>query len=123
MSLVERLTERTRKDNLDELVHALHDMETLIRATWAASGRVATAFAAAEQAEGFSPLVGHQFVAQISRTSLSISDALSHTAEGHRFLRRVATKLGYDTTAYGDAATEPHEAFTGASAGQAREVA
>lgn len=111
LSLVERIDERAKTDGLRELAAALLEMENIIHASHAASARVATAFAQATNAEGLSPLIGHQFVAQISRVGLHLSDALTHSADGHRVLRKLATQLGYDVTAYGDTNCPPKDAF------------
>ncbi|WP_267378109.1 MULTISPECIES: hypothetical protein [unclassified Sphingomonas] len=82
-------------------------MERLIRDSYAASARVNAAFAAASSAEGLPPLTGHQFISQMSRVTLHISDALGHSADGHRLLRRLGDSLGYDVHAFGDTNCPP----------------
>lgn len=79
-------------------------METLIQQTHAASAQVTAAYGAAVLTEGLSPLTGHQFVSQMSHVTMHLADALGHSADGHRLLRRLGASLGYDVTAYGDTA-------------------
>lgn len=101
--------EATRTAAFDEMVLSLHALEQLIRQTHDAGLRVSSAFSAAAAIEGLPPLAGRQFIAEMARTNLHIADALNHSGDGHRLLRRLATSMGIDPAAYGDGKTDEGE--------------
>ncbi|WP_298672562.1 hypothetical protein [uncultured Sphingomonas sp.] len=76
--------------------------ERSLRAVFASGGRVAAAAAEAQASQPLSPIAGHQVFAAISHANVSITDAISKIAEGHRVLEVMAGKMGVDITAYGD---------------------
>ena len=124
MSLVAAQPEPARGAAVAELVDELHAFENLLRESYAAGARVATAFAAAQKAEKLSPVAGHQFVAAIGNANVQACAALSTTADAHRLLEKLGTRLGFDVSAYGDVRKDPEETiFTKGQLGSTRAVA
>jgi hypothetical protein len=65
----------------------------------------------AQTDERLSPTVGHQILSAIGAANLSIGDALTKTAHGHRQLEILGRRLGLDPTAYGDGLKPPSAAI------------
>jgi hypothetical protein len=84
------------------LAGELRGYENLLRATYAAGGRLATAAAEAQASRRLSVICGHQVLAAISAANVEVAEAIAHGAHAHRLLDALARQLGVDTSAYGD---------------------
>lgn len=94
------------------LVAELHRFERLLGEAFAAGGALQATAVAAQRERGYSSIVGHQVLAAISAANLSVSGAITSTADGHRRLEAIGKALGLDVIAYGDG-VKPQIAPTG----------
>ncbi len=84
------------------LVGELRGFEHLLRAAYAAGGRLATAAAEAQANRRLSVTCGHQVLGAISAANVEVAEAIGRGAHAHRLLETLGRQLGVDTTAYGD---------------------
>ena len=105
-----------RDEAFDHLAGCLHSYEGLLRDTFASMVRLQAAACEAQRLSGVGSTVGHQFLRAVTSSSVGITDALSHIADGHRLLEQLGKRLGYDVSAYGDGIKDPAPGFTTGSA-------
>lgn len=84
------------------LAGELRGFEHLLRAAYAAGGRLAVAAAEAQASERLSVTCGHQVLTAISGANVEVAEAIARGAQAHRLLETLARQLGKDVTAYGD---------------------
>ncbi|VVT20943.1 conserved hypothetical protein [Sphingomonas sp. EC-HK361] len=100
----------------EHLAECLHSYERLLRDNFASMARLQGAACEAQRLSGVGSTVGHQFLRAVTSSSVGITDALSHIADGHRLLEQLGKRLGYDVSAYGDGIKDPAPGFTTGSA-------
>lgn len=113
-------------DPITLFVGELHAYERLLRGIYAAGGRLATAAIDAQVSRNLSPTAGHQILRSITTANVSVTEAITRSAEAHRLLEVLGRQLNVDVTAYGDVHEKPdperRTGFTGADGTYANAV-